>query len=138
MCTRLFLCLIDWFFCVLGLGIYSQACLIFCSGFVVCLIVFFGKLVIFACLNYFAGFIGVIGSISEDYLLRNSVFFSLCSSNIRILEHGNSFCGGSAFFLIFFAHFVRLFFYTYFCGFAQFKFAGSGVFLPCYVILPSA
>ena len=50
------MCLVGWFFCVLALRMYSQTYLIFCSGFVICLIAFFEQITYFCTFCFFQVF----------------------------------------------------------------------------------
>ena len=76
--------------------------LFFCRGFLICFIVFFGKLIIFECFNYFAGFVGVVVPIWADNLLQNSVLVAFRDSNVHNSGQGTSFCEVSVFFVAFF------------------------------------
>ena len=74
-CTRLFVCLVGWFFCVLTLHIYSQVYLIFSGGFVICLIVFFGQIIYFCIFCFLQVFLGDTCAFFWYFWLHNlSVF----------------------------------------------------------------
>ena len=138
MCTRLFVCLFGWFFRFLALYIHMLVCFIFCRGFLICFIVFFVKLIIFECFNYFADFVGVAVPIWADNVLQNSVLVAFHDFNVHNLGQGTSFCEVSAFFVAFFSAFRTIVFFSYLFGFEQFKFVGfGGLFLVTHT-LPSA
>ena len=101
--------------CVLAVYIYLNVCLIFCSGFVICVIVFFGKLAIFAFFNFFAGFVGAVAVILANNRCRNSVLFAFRASNVCNVAQRNSFCDVSAFCYCFFCVFRAVVFFSSFC-----------------------
>ena len=88
------------FFCILGLYIYLPTCLIFCSGFVHCLFVFFDKLFNFVTLLYLQVLVRGMCSFKVTVCVHNSLLSAARACNVYYFGQDKLFCGVAVFLLV--------------------------------------